>query len=69
MRCGKRVYPNQPTAERKIARALSGIDNWHGRPLPVRSYSCFMCHAWHITSKPFMSQEELHQMAQKKELA
>lgn len=69
MKCGKKEYPNQTTAERKIARALAGIDDWRGRPLPVRSYSCIMCRAWHLTSKPLMTKEEQNAMAQKKELA
>jgi hypothetical protein len=66
MKCGKRVYPNQITADNKISRAWSGQDDWAGKPLPVRSYSCNFCNAWHITSKPLRSRLEQATLALEK---
>lgn len=69
MRCGKKVYSNETAANNKIARAWAGLDNWAGKPLPVRCYLCPICNAWHLTSKPLMTREEQIAMAKNKELA
>ena len=69
MKCGKKCYPDELTAENKMARAWAGLGDWTGRPLPVRSYRCNICNAWHLTSKPLMNRSQQIAMAQNKELA
>jgi len=64
--CGKRMkFTSEQQANLKISKAWSGI-GWDNRPLPVRSYSCDLCNAWHITSKPLMTRAEQIEAAKKK---
>lgn len=53
-RCkGKRRYRDHPEA----MRSLRGFKNGSRRDvIPVRAYSCDVCHGWHLTSSDVWDQ-------------
>ena len=59
-KCTKIKHPTEWQANNVIARAWAGAMQWQGKRLPIRCYKC-RCGFWHLTSKPFMTKDELLQ--------